>query len=59
MCSSQVMQFYEANKVSVYGHGVSGNKEPFVDISDEMIQTALQRLLDVRCHPVLIHCNQV
>ena len=53
------MQFYDACKVTVYSHGVSGNKEPFVDISDEMIMTALQRLLDVRYHPVLIHCNQV
>uniref|UniRef100_A0A6U5BGK4 diphosphoinositol-polyphosphate diphosphatase n=1 Tax=Hemiselmis andersenii TaxID=464988 RepID=A0A6U5BGK4_HEMAN len=56
--SGQVMQFYNAMGVTVFEHGVSGNKEPFVDISDEMIKTALQRLLDVRNHPVLIHCNQ-
>ena len=30
-----------------------------MDISDEMIYTALQRLLDYRSHPILIHCNQV
>jgi len=56
--SRQMVQFYEQNQVTVFQHGVSGNKEPFVDISDAMIHTALQRLLDVRNHPVLIHCNQ-
>ncbi len=30
------------SQVTVFQHGVSGNKEPFVDISDEMIYTALQ-----------------
>jgi len=49
--SPQVMQFYADSGVTVYGHGVSGNKEPFVDISDEMIYAALQKLLDFRTHP--------
>ena len=90
--SSQVRQFYTDLGIQIYEHGVSGNKEPFVDIrqartplartaadalkpsprtpvavltriplcdaSDEMIYTALQRLLDHRYHPILIHCNQ-
>ncbi|EKX32747.1 hypothetical protein GUITHDRAFT_156243 [Guillardia theta CCMP2712] len=56
--SRQVLQFYRQEGITVYQHGVSGNKEPFVDISDEMIYSALQRLLDVSFHPILIHCNQ-
>eukprot|EP00002_Diphylleia_rotans_P032494 TRINITY_DN6832_c0_g2_i1.p1 TRINITY_DN6832_c0_g2~~TRINITY_DN6832_c0_g2_i1.p1 ORF type:complete len:100 (+),score=21.88 TRINITY_DN6832_c0_g2_i1:590-889(+) len=35
-----------------------GNKEPFVDISEDVIRLALQALLDARNHPVLIHCNK-
>ncbi|KAJ1480486.1 tyrosine phosphatase family-domain-containing protein [Baffinella frigidus] len=44
--------------MAVQGHGVSGNKEPFLDVNDETIYGALQKLLDRRTHPVLIHCNQ-
>merc|ERR1712046_211053 len=39
-------------------HGVSGNKEPFVEIEPATICQALTDLLDVRNHPVLIHCNK-
>mmetsp|Transcript_36660 Transcript_36660/g.75157 ORF Transcript_36660/g.75157 Transcript_36660/m.75157 type:complete len:280 (+) Transcript_36660:100-939(+) len=56
--SGQVKQFYDQNNVTVYCHGVSGNKEPFVEISEDQIYTALQVLLDESKHPVLIHCNQ-
>ena len=38
--------------------GVSGNKEPFVDIPEEIIHEALTYILDTRHHPLLIHCNR-
>lgn len=38
--------------------GVPGNKEPFVDIPENMIRLAVEQLLDIRNHPVLIHCNK-
>jgi hypothetical protein len=39
--------------------GIPGNKEPFVDIPEDVIRDALEVLLDVRYHPLLIHCNKV
>jgi tyrosine-protein phosphatase SIW14 len=39
-------------------YGIQGNKEPFVEIPPEVIQNALVDLLDVRNHPLLIHCNK-
>jgi tyrosine-protein phosphatase SIW14 len=38
--------------------GIPGNKEPFVDIPEDVIRDALEVLLDVRYHPLLIHCNK-
>ena len=37
---------------------MSGNKEPFVDIPEEIIHEALTYILDTRHHPLLIHCNR-
>lgn len=38
--------------------GVSGNKEPFVDIPEDKINTALRVITDPANHPVLVHCNK-
>ena len=38
--------------------GVPGNKEPFNDIPEDVIQKAVTAVLDVRNHPLLIHCNK-
>jgi tyrosine-protein phosphatase SIW14 len=35
-----------------------GNKEPFVEIPEDVIRAALRAVLDTRNHPLLIHCNQ-
>eukprot|EP00694_Reclinomonas_americana_P004742 EC792894.1.p1 GENE.EC792894.1~~EC792894.1.p1 ORF type:complete len:190 (+),score=44.84 EC792894.1:2-571(+) len=51
-------RFCEENGIVIKQHGVEGNKEPFVDIPEEVIREALVDLLDVRNHPVLIHCNK-
>mmetsp|Transcript_35987 Transcript_35987/g.83566 ORF Transcript_35987/g.83566 Transcript_35987/m.83566 type:complete len:215 (+) Transcript_35987:32-676(+) len=50
--------FLDRNGIKLLQHGVTGNKEPFVDINEEIIYRALQRILDVRNHPLLIHCNK-
>lgn len=42
----------------LYHFGVSGNKEPFVDIPEATIRKALNIVLDEKHHPVLIHCNK-
>src|SRR5436853_545549 len=35
-----------------------GNKEPFVEIPVDVIREALESLLDIRNHPLLVHCNK-
>ena len=38
--------------------GVEGNKEPFDEIPEDIVRTALSAVLDTRNHPLIIHCNQ-
>eukprot|EP01112_Ceratiomyxa_fruticulosa_P015011 TRINITY_DN4366_c0_g1_i1.p1 TRINITY_DN4366_c0_g1~~TRINITY_DN4366_c0_g1_i1.p1 ORF type:complete len:190 (+),score=27.10 TRINITY_DN4366_c0_g1_i1:749-1318(+) len=58
-------EYSESNQHFLSKHGIKllhyrivGNKEPFVEIPDEIIRDALVDLLDVRNHPLLIHCNK-
>eukprot|EP00761_Pharyngomonas_kirbyi_P001757 gb/GECH01001761.1/.p1 GENE.gb/GECH01001761.1/~~gb/GECH01001761.1/.p1 ORF type:complete len:174 (+),score=33.98 gb/GECH01001761.1/:1-522(+) len=51
-------EFARANGVKILQFGVEGNKEPFVDIPEEVIRQAIVELLDTRNHPILIHCNK-
>eukprot|EP00164_Ancoracysta_twista_P003885 GFYU01005210.1.p1 GENE.GFYU01005210.1~~GFYU01005210.1.p1 ORF type:complete len:197 (-),score=44.61 GFYU01005210.1:235-774(-) len=53
-----MLEFLNANGIQLFQYGIEGNKEPFVDIPEEVIRDAIVRLLDVRNHPVLIHCNK-
>src|SRR5215469_16401391 len=48
--------FLKENNIRLYQFGVAGNKEPFVDIPNDTISKALSVILDVRNHPLLIHC---
>ncbi|KAL2317025.1 hypothetical protein Fmac_030901 [Flemingia macrophylla] len=46
---------------SISGNGVgllNGNGEPFVNIPEDTIREALKVVLDVRNHPVIIHCKR-
>ena len=52
------MTFYADNHMRFVQFGVSGNKEPFVEIDEDMIRSALEFILDKRNHPLLIHCNK-
>ncbi|GFZ52345.1 Tyrosine-protein phosphatase SIW14 [Saitozyma sp. JCM 24511] len=49
-CQSQDIQFMQ--------FGIPGNKEPFDNIPEDVICSALVAILDKRNHPVLIHCNK-
>ncbi|WVF68470.1 hypothetical protein IAT40_003237 [Kwoniella sp. CBS 6097] len=49
-CQSQDIQFMQ--------FGIPGNKEPFDNIPEDVICSALVAIMDVRNHPVLIHCNK-
>ncbi|KAJ7540454.1 hypothetical protein O6H91_10G015800 [Diphasiastrum complanatum] len=53
-----VLEFVESSRINLFHLGIEGNKEPFVDIPEDVIREALKILLDVRNHPILIHCNK-
>ncbi|KAI9292277.1 hypothetical protein K502DRAFT_295589 [Neoconidiobolus thromboides FSU 785] len=54
----QNCKFLDEQNITLYQFGVAGNKEPFVDIPEDMIRGALKVFLDRRNHPILIHCNK-
>ncbi|WWC73742.1 uncharacterized protein I206_107714 [Kwoniella pini CBS 10737] len=49
-CQSQDIQFMQ--------FGIPGNKEPFDNIPEDVICSALVAIMDKRNHPILIHCNK-
>ncbi|KAM1016026.1 hypothetical protein ACFX13_046509 [Malus domestica] len=52
------MEFLKSNGIKLFQFGIDGYKEPFVNIPDDTIREALKVVLDVRNHPVLIHCKR-
>jgi len=52
------LDFIKRQGIKLFHFGIAGNKEPFVDIPDSVIRDALIQLLDIRNHPILIHCNK-
>ncbi|KAI0512367.1 hypothetical protein KFK09_013006 [Dendrobium nobile] len=53
------LEFLEDNGIGLFQFGIEGHKEPFDNnIPEEMIREALKVVLDVRNHPLLIHCNR-
>mmetsp|Transcript_32629 Transcript_32629/g.103986 ORF Transcript_32629/g.103986 Transcript_32629/m.103986 type:complete len:265 (-) Transcript_32629:31-825(-) len=54
----QMASFLSGNNIRVFHFGIEGNKEPFVEIPEDMIRKALKVLQDKRNHPILIHCNK-
>ncbi|EEF27985.1 tyrosine-protein phosphatase DSP1 isoform X1 [Ricinus communis] len=51
-------EFLKANGITLFQFGIEGYKEPFVNIPEDMIREALKVVLDVRNHPVLVHCKR-
>ncbi|EGV60705.1 tyrosine-protein phosphatase siw14 [Yamadazyma tenuis] len=51
-------QFLKNQDIKLFQLGLSGNKEPFVVISHELITEALKIVLDPANQPILIHCNR-
>ena len=51
-------RFYDECGIRLVQFGVPGNKEPFVDIPEDIVRQAVEFLLDRRNHPILIHCNK-
>ncbi|XVE87712.1 hypothetical protein DITRI_Ditri19aG0009800 [Diplodiscus trichospermus] len=52
------IEFLKANGIRLFQFGIDGCKEPFVNIPEETIREALKVVLDVKNHPLLIHCKR-
>ncbi|KAJ0591144.1 putative protein-tyrosine-phosphatase [Helianthus annuus] len=52
------VEFLKANRIHLFQFGIEGTKEPFVNIPEITIREALQVVLDVNNHPLLIHCKR-
>lgn len=50
--------FFKKEGIQLFQLGMSGNKEPFVEISSELISEAIKIVIDPANHPILIHCNR-
>lgn len=50
--------FLQSNGMKFFQFGIEGRKEPFVNIPEDTIREALKVVLDVRNHPLLIHCKR-
>ncbi|QLG72486.1 hypothetical protein HG535_0D01940 [Zygotorulaspora mrakii] len=51
-------EFLEKSGIKLYQVGMSGNKEPFVNIPSDLLTKALEIVLNPDHQPVLIHCNR-
>ncbi|CAL1352908.1 unnamed protein product [Linum trigynum] len=51
-------EFLAANNIKLFQFGINGKTEPPVPMPEGTIIEALKILMDVRNHPVLIHCNR-
>ncbi|KAI5954579.1 SIW14 [Candida jiufengensis] len=51
-------QWLENENIKLFQLGMSGNKEPFVKISSDLITQAIKIVLNPENQPILIHCNR-
>ncbi|PON55175.1 Protein-tyrosine phosphatase SIW14-like [Trema orientale] len=52
------LKFLQANNIRLFQFGIEGKTEPSVSSLRDAIMDALRILIDVRNHPVLIHCKR-
>lgn len=52
------LDFMEKANIKLFQVGMSGNKEPFVNIPSDLLTKALEVVLNPENQPILIHCNR-
>ncbi|XP_044481012.1 tyrosine-protein phosphatase DSP3-like [Mangifera indica] len=52
------LKFLAAQNIQLFQFGIEGKADPPVSVPGDTIMAALKILIDVRNHPVLIHCNR-
>ncbi|KAK9997973.1 hypothetical protein SO802_017576 [Lithocarpus litseifolius] len=56
--SEENLEFLQSRNIRLFQFGIEGKTEPCVSIPEDTIMEALKVLIDVRNHPVLIHCKR-
>lgn len=52
------LEFLKEKGIKCFQVGMSGNKEPFVNVPHDIITEALKVAINPENHPLLIHCNR-
>ncbi|XP_076924083.1 inositol diphosphatase DSP1-like [Bidens hawaiensis] len=52
------LEFLKSNRIQLFHFAIEGTKEPYIDIPEDTIREALKVVIDVRNHPLLIHCKR-
>ncbi|SCU89739.1 LAFA_0E20494g1_1 [Lachancea sp. 'fantastica'] len=52
------LDFMSKAGIRLFQIGMSGNKEPFVNIPSNLLTSALEIAINPANHPILIHCNR-
>lgn len=55
---SENVEFLNKSGIQLFQIGMSGNKEPFVNLPSDLLTRALEIVLDPKNQPILIHCNR-
>lgn len=51
-------EFFQREGIKLFQLGMAGNKEPFVEISSDLITEAMKVVINPENQPILIHCNR-
>ncbi|KAK4795784.1 hypothetical protein SAY86_028110 [Trapa natans] len=52
------MKYLQSRNIQLFQFGIEGKTEPSASMPEDTIAEALKVLIDVRNHPVLIHCKR-
>ncbi|XP_020599283.1 probable tyrosine-protein phosphatase At1g05000 [Phalaenopsis equestris] len=55
---NEMLEYVRSVGIRIFQFGIDGSKESLMSIPNDSIMGALRVLLDIRNHPVLIHCKR-
>ncbi|KAF8059778.1 hypothetical protein N665_1224s0019 [Sinapis alba] len=51
------LKFFEANNINLFQFAIESQKDPPTPIPEDTVLAALKVLIDIRNHPIIIHCK--